>query len=34
MNSLERQLERSLWAAAEAGYRVEVLLAMPGGNEK
>ncbi len=34
VNSLERRLERSMWAAAEAGYRVEVLLAMPGGSEK
>jgi hypothetical protein len=31
---LERQLERSLWAASEAGYRVEALLAMPGGSDK
>jgi hypothetical protein len=31
--SLERQLERSLRAALEAGYRVEVLLTMPGGSE-
>jgi hypothetical protein len=34
VNSLERQLERSLSAAAEASYRVEALLAMPGGSEK
>jgi hypothetical protein len=34
VKSLERQLERFLWAAAEAGYRVEALLAMPGANEK
>ncbi len=34
VNSLERQLERFLQAAAEAGYRVEALLAMPGGGEK
>jgi hypothetical protein len=34
VNSLERQLEGFLWAAAEAGYRVEALLAMPGGGEK
>jgi hypothetical protein len=34
VNSLERRLERSLRAASEAGYRVEVLLAMPSGAEK
>jgi hypothetical protein len=34
VSSLERRLERSLLAAAEAGYRVEALLAMPGGSEK
>jgi hypothetical protein len=34
VNSLERQLERFLRAAAEAGYRVEALLAMPGGSEQ
>jgi hypothetical protein len=34
VNSLERQLEGFLWAAAEAGYRVEALLAMPGGGEQ
>ena len=34
VNSLERQLERSLLAAAEAGYRVEALLTMPGSTEK
>jgi hypothetical protein len=34
VNLLERQLERFLWAAEEAGYRVEALLAMPGGNER
>jgi hypothetical protein len=34
VSSLERQVERFLWAAAEAGYRVEALLAMPGSSEK
>jgi hypothetical protein len=34
VTSLERQLERFLWAAAEAGYRVEALLAMPGSSEQ
>jgi hypothetical protein len=34
VSSLERRLARSLLAAAEAGYRVEALLAMPGGSEK
>ena len=34
VSALERRLERSLLAAAEAGYRVEALLAMPGSAEK
>jgi len=33
VSSLERRLARSLLAAAEAGYRVEALLAMPGGEK-